>query len=331
MAEKEELITLYSKVRSEPVRWLWYPYIACGKITLLQGDPGDGKSTMMIQLISEISKGGKSPDGVSLGLAKRVIYQCSEDGLADTIKPRLEKSGADCSNIAFINEEVYEGLTLDDERIRQAIIAFRPALVVIDPIQAYLGSDSDLQMAGKARRLMRRLGMWATVYDCAIVLIGHLNKREGTKGLYRSLGSIDVVAAARSVLQVDRAEDDPDIRIVRQIKNSLAPAGGDIKFQILEETGFQWLQCKTADKPVQGEPVQFKPGTKMEKAASLIARLLADGDKTSKDIYMRLGEEGISQRTAEETKKAIGVRCYRRRYQWYWSLKPEEEEQNDRK
>ena len=73
----------------------------------------------------------------------------------------------------FINEETYSGLTLDDERIRQAIIEFRPRLVVIDPIQAYLGSDSDLQIAGRARKLMQRLGMWASVYDCAIVLIGH--------------------------------------------------------------------------------------------------------------------------------------------------------------
>lgn len=128
---------------------------------------------------------------------------------------------------------------MDDERIRQAIIEFRPRLVVIDPIQAYLGSDSDLQIAGRARKLMQRLGMWASVYDCAIVLIGHLNKKEGTKGLYRSLGSIDVVAAARSVLQVERDQEDTDIRIVRQIKNSLAPSDGEIRFSITAEMGFQ--------------------------------------------------------------------------------------------
>lgn len=110
-------------------------------------------------------------------MPQRVIYQCSEDGVSDTIKPRLEKCGADCRNVAFINEETYSGLTLDDERIRQAIIEFQPRLVVIDPIQAYLGSDSDLQIAGRARKLMQRLGMWASVYDCAIVLIGHLNKK----------------------------------------------------------------------------------------------------------------------------------------------------------
>lgn len=108
-----------------------------------------------------------------------VAYQCSEDGVSDTIKPRLEKCGADCRNVAFINEETYSGLTLDDERIRQAIIEFRPRLVVIDPIQAYLGSDSDLQIAGRARKLMQRLGMWASVYDCAIVLIGHWKHWDG--------------------------------------------------------------------------------------------------------------------------------------------------------
>ena len=160
----ERLLTLYSEVQSTDVRWLWYPFIAIGKITLLQGDPGDGKSTMMMNLIAELSTGGKTPDGCKIGAPQKVIYQCSEDGVSDTIKPRLERCGADCRKIAFINEEVYNGLTLDDERIRQAIIEFRPRLVVIDPIQAYLGSDSDLQIAGRARKLMRRLGTILSIF-----------------------------------------------------------------------------------------------------------------------------------------------------------------------
>lgn len=271
------ILTLYSDVQATSVRWLWYPFIAVGKITLLQGDPGDGKSTMMMNLIAELSKGGKLPDGKAVGLSQRVIYQCSEDGVSDTIKPRLEKCGADCGNVAFINEETYSGLTLDDERIRQAIIEFRPKLVVIDPIQAYLGSDSDLQIAGRARKLMQRLGMWASVYDCAIVLIGHLNKKEGTKGLYRSLGSIDVVAAARSVLQVERDPKNTDVRIVRQIKNSLAPSDGEIKFSITAEQGFQWLECEIAQDPA-AEPETPVFESKSEKAAYLIKKLLSEDD-----------------------------------------------------
>lgn len=174
MSEHKEsgIVSLYSDVKSTPVRWLWYPFFAIGKISLLQGDPGDGKSTMMLRLIAEISNGGATPDGKNFGRPQRVIYQCSEDGVADTIKPRLEDCGANCQNVAFINEETYSGLTLDDERLRQAIIEFRPRLVVIDPIQAYLGCDSDLQIAGRARKLMSRLGLWASTYDCAIVQIG---------------------------------------------------------------------------------------------------------------------------------------------------------------
>lgn len=114
----ERLLTLYSEVQSTDVRWLWYPFIAIGKITLLQGNSGDGKSTMMMNLIAELSTGGKTPDGCKIGAPQKVIYQCSEDGVSDTIKPRLERCGADCGKIAFINEEVYNGLTLDDERIR---------------------------------------------------------------------------------------------------------------------------------------------------------------------------------------------------------------------
>ena len=117
MFQQYGTVSLYSDVRTVPVQWLWYPYIALGKITLLQGDPGDGKSTMMMHLIAEITRGGHAPDGTSFGVSKRVIYQCSEDGVADTIKPRLEGCGADCTKVAFLNEEQLGSITLDDERL----------------------------------------------------------------------------------------------------------------------------------------------------------------------------------------------------------------------
>ena len=320
--EGSGLITLYSDVRATNVRWLWYPFIAIGKITLLQGDPSDGKSTMMMNLIAEISTGGATPDGQAFGRPQRVIYQCSEDGASDTIKPRLNAAGADCRNVAFINEEVHSGLTLDDERIREAIKDFTPRLVVIDPIQAYIGSDSDLQIAGRARKLMHRLALWASTYDCAVVLIGHLNKKEGSKGLYRSLGSIDMVAAARSVLQVERCQDDEDMRIVRQIKNSLAPSGAEIKFEIRPDTGFSWLDVSTVPKPTLNPEIPVFE-TKADKASFLIKEYLSAGDMRSVDIYKKLEKEEISRRTAEETRKAMGVRCYRKMKQWYWSLNAE--------
>lgn len=301
-----------------------YPFIAIGKITLLQGDPGDGKSTMMMNLIAELSTGGKTPDGCKIGAPQKVIYQCSEDGVSDTIKPRLERCGADCKKIAFINEEVYNGLTLDDERIRQAIIEFRPRLVVIDPIQAYLGSDSDLQIAGRARKLMRRLGMWAAGYDCAIVLIGHLNKKEGSKGLYRSLGSIDVVAAARSVLQVERDAENPDIGIVHQIKNSLAPTAEDIRFSISADKGFRWLECRPQPFENQQSDTEPKFDTEQQKAVYWIKHFLEKGDMSANEMYCRLDNEGISRRVARMVKTEMGIHCYQKKRRWYWSVQPEE-------
>ena len=322
--EASRLITLYSDVQSEKVRWFWYPFIAYGKVTLLQGDPGDGKSTMMLSLISELSTGGMTPDGKDLGRPQHVIYQCSEDGAADTIKPRLEKCGADCRNIAFIDEEVHNGITLDDERLYEAIAVFRPKLVVIDPIQAYINNSSDLQVAARARRLLRRLSTWAEAFDCAVVLIGHMNKHEGARGLYRGIGSIDVVASARSVLQIERDNHNPDIRILRQIKNSLGPSDAMMRFEIRKDTGFRWIGTGfSSGHPVPEQEPENKVlffSTKTEKAAYLIRTYLKNGMILSNEMYQRLEAEGISHRTAEKTRLSIGVICRRVMNRWYWSL-----------
>ena len=317
------LLTYYSDVKSEPLKWLWYPYIAIGKITLLQGDPGDGKSTMMMHFIAELSKGGATPDGVAFGRPHKIIYQCSEDKAGDTIKPRLEAAGADCRNIAFINEEVHEGLTLDDERIRNAIIECTPQLVVIDPIQSYLENDSDMQIAVRARKIMRRIGMWASTYNCAIVLIGHLSKKEGGKEIYRGLGSIDLAASVRSVLHVERDPQDKDIRIVHQIKNNLAEIGKDLHFEIRPGTGFKWLgESRPGEMPTvtMGPEEAFIPKSKHELAAMLIKKALANGPMESMEIKKLMVEYRIGDKTMNEVKAELGIKPYRKMRSWYWVL-----------
>ena len=321
MAQDTTLWKRYSDVEAIPVKWLWYPYIAVGKITLLQGDPGDGKSTMMLHIISELSIGGKTPDGKAIGDPWRVIYQCSEDGAADTIRPRLEACGANCENIAFIDEEVHDGLTLDDERIRDAIMDFRPGLVVLDPVQAYIGNEADLHVAARSRKLMRRLNMWASAYDCAVVLIGHLNKREGGKDLYRGLGSIDVVAAARSVLYVERDETDKSIRIIHQIKNSLAQHGVDVSFEIRQETGFQWISVPRNNLPdMAWSYVEGLPKNKHELAAILLRRELSKEDKEATEMLQIFEKYHIGRKTVQETKADLGIQSYRKMWKWYWHM-----------
>lgn len=318
-----KLLTLYSDIQSKPVQWIWKPYIPIGKVTLLQGDPNDGKSTMMMSIVAELSKGGAMPDGTAVGRPQRIIYQCSEDDAGDTIKPRLESCGADCRNIAFINEEIYSGLTIDDERLREAIITFNPRLVVIDPIQAYVENDSDLMSASKARRLMKRTGIWASMYECAIVVIGHMNKSGGQKNLYRGLGSIDLVASARSVLQVERLKEDEAVRCVHHIKSSAAPKGPDFSFEIRPEIGFRWLEVGKTEQHDKADSVKELPKNKHELAAILITKALENGPVESTEIRDLMSEYRIGEKTMNDVKVALGIKPYRKMRKWYWQMEKE--------
>lgn len=323
MAENSGVLKLYSDVKSVPVEWLWYPYIPSGKITLLQGDPGDGKSTMIMNLISCLTNADFTPDGQKISTPKRVIYQCSEDGVADTIKPRLEASGADCTRVAFIDEELIS-LTLDDEKLRDAIIEFKANLVVIDPFQAYLGDDVDMTNAKQIRKLMQRLNIWASTYNCAIVLIGHMTKKENSKDLYRGLGSIDLVAAARSVLQVYRVDGSSTARYVKHIKSSLAPRGSDIGFEIDSKTGFSWYGSLDNYGVQDWEDVvvtdAVKAPSKDEMVADLLKEKLVDGPVKATDIQSAFVAMGISIKTVKRVKKLAGIKSVRKQGQWYWEL-----------
>lgn len=320
-------LKLYSNISAAPVDWLWYPYIPFGKVSLLQGDPGNGKSTLMMNIISAASNGGVVPDGRKLKKPLHVIYQCSEDGAADTIKPRLTAAGADCSKVAFLDEEM-DWLTLNDEKIRRAIADFNAKLVVIDPVQAYLG-DADLSNASGMRKVLKQLAVWASLYECAIVLVGHLNKKQGTKDLYRTLGSIDLVAAARSVMEIDRAEEN-DVLCLRHIKSSLAPKASNKYFAIDPERRIQWVEYdEQADEPISGQTAHsLERMSKQQYAAEYLKAILADGPLPVQQVHEHFTGEKISERTILATKKLLGIQSFKKDSIWYWKLsdyRPEQE------
>ena len=318
MADEEQRICWYKDVQSTPVDWLWYPYIPLGKISLIQGDPGDGKSTMLMDLIARLTTGREMPDGKALQKIN-VIYQCSEDGISDTIKPRLENAGADCSRVGYIKEDIL-GLTLDDEEMRTAIIQMKANLLVIDPFQAYLG-DADMSSAVGMRRIMRRLNIWATAYNCAIVLVGHLNKRAGSKEIYRGLGSIDLAASARSVIQIERDENNPSLRTVKHIKSNLAQNGSNLSFAIESSGKVVWhpsLQFYD-NYDLIGKSDMVKIG-KVDKAIEIITSVLAKGPVEATTIEEITKKESISWRTAKYAKDRIGAESYKQGKKWFWSL-----------
>ena len=211
-SEKTELkLICMEDVETKEVEWLWYPYIPYGKITVIEGDPGEGKTTLVLKLAALLSRGEPLPCDDDIPYDPiNIIYQTAEDGIDDTIKPRLEKAGADCSKIRIIDESEKE-LTMNGERLEQAIAETKAKLIILDPIQAYLGASVDMHRANEIRPVMKRLGLMAEKHHCAVILIGHMNKASGAKSTYRGLGSIDIQATARSVLLVARIKEKGNI------------------------------------------------------------------------------------------------------------------------
>ena len=307
-----------SEVQSQEIEWLWYPFIPYGKLTIIQGDPGDGKTTMVLNLAAKLSKGEALDENMKVTGPVNVIYQTAEDGLADTVKPRLELAGADCERIIVIDESD-KSLSMVDERLEQAIVRTGARLLILDPIQAYLGGGMDMNRANEARDMTKKLGALAEKTKCAIILIGHMNKASGNKAAYRGMGSIDFFAVARSVLLVGRVEGESNTRAVVQIKNNLA-AFGHPKAFALSEDGFKWLGDYeiTVDEVLGGITPK---ANKMEQAKQMLRELAETQSAVlSNEIFDRANELGISKRTLENAKKELGVQTRKINNAWYWEL-----------
>ena len=316
MKQDLELIRM-SDIQPEEVQWLWYPYIPLGKLTVIQGDPGEGKTTFVLAVIAALTKGEALPEREPLDPVN-ILYQTAEDGLADTIRPRLDALGADCSRVLVIDESKRE-LSLSDERIRQAMEETGAKLLVLDPLQAYLGAEVDMHRANEVRPILKRLGSVAEQMGCAVILIRHLNKMQGQKSGHRGIGSVDFQAEARSVLLVGRTKEDPQLRIVVPDKSSLAPEGESIAFALDPEQGFQWKgYCAyNAEELLGGSTKQVQ--TKTMQAEETLRNLL-DKPAPAEEILRRITAVGISERTLMTAKKNLGILSEKRGAQWFWRL-----------
>ena len=294
-----------SDVELTPVDWLWKPYLPFGKLSVLQGNPGEGKTYFAMHLAAACTNGKLLPNMERME-PFNVIYQTAEDGLGDTVKPRLIEAGADLDRVLVIDDSDVQ-LTLSDERIEKAIVENNARLVIIDPIQAYLGADVDMNRANEVRPIFMRLGQVAQRTGCAILLIGHLNKAAGMQSLQRGLGSIDIAAAVRSVMFIGKLKHDPTMRILTHEKSSLAPPGVSLAFSLGDEGGFRWVgeYDITADEMLSG--IEPQRETKTQQAKDLICALLAGGKQVlSEDIDKAALERGIPGRTVRDAKRELG-------------------------
>ena len=343
--EKGVIVINMDTVEVEQIEWLLYPFIPYGKVTIIQGDPGEGKTTMVLQIIAKLTKGetilpadstkdkridiDSESDMVDaeniennastqhLEAPVNVIYQTAEDGLGDTIKPRLLAAGADCTKVMVIDDSE-QPLTMADVRLEEAIVQTKARMVVLDPIQGFLGAEVDMHRANEIRPLMKRIAILAEKYHCAIILIGHMNKNSNGKSSYRGLGSIDFQAAARSVLIVGRIKDEPEVRVVCHTKSSLAPEGKAIAFRLDKNNGFEWIgeYDISADELLNGEG----KGQKTRKAKEFLLEILADGGMAQKKIEEEAEKLGIKKKTLRNAKMELGIDSVKRGNQWYWML-----------
>jgi hypothetical protein len=319
-------------VTRTPVTWLWWPYIALGKLSMLDGDPGIGKSLLMTQLAASLSKSYPLPDqdgtvSFATGGPHTTVMLSTEDGLADTLKPRLEDAGADCSKIKVLtgwkdaDDEEHAFSFQDMPQLEKVLQEYDPRLVVIDPIQAYLGAGVDMHRANETRPLLEALRRLAEQYQCAIVCIRHPAKAgQGGKALHRGLGSVDFIGAARTGLFVEQHPLNPYLAMVAQSKSNIGPLGRTVLFSKVGGQ-FEWAGVSRLSAEMLGGSGRGPDPHAFLEACVWLEGRLRDGLPVASTLLKEEADEnGISFGTLRRAKKALEVKSLKREDQWDWQL-----------
>lgn len=222
----------------EPPRWLLAPYFQLGKGTLIQGDNGTGKTAFMCAVAAHVSTGSPLL-GLKVETPGNVIMLSTEDDLP-ILRGRIEADGGDLAHCYFMTNTA--GLTFNSPEVEAAIQQVQARLVVFDPIQAFMGAGVDMFRANETRPLLAKLFETCDRHDCACAIIAHTGKTTGDKSpVNRSLGSVDIPASMRSILQLIRNPDNKEECVMVHVKCSNAPKGRSISYQIGDRGGVQWL------------------------------------------------------------------------------------------
>lgn len=316
--------TCYEQIQEKPIEWLWQGWIPSGKLAILDGDPGLGKSTMLLDLAARISTHGRMPD-MTNGRTGAIIIMSAEDAAGDTIKPRLIAAKANLSKIHDMSE-----ITIAESRstikipahlplIEEQIARIKPRLMIIDPLMAFLhGVDANKDQ--EVRQVLYALSMIAERHRCAIIAMRHLNKGSGTKAIYRGNSSIGVIGHARTGMIVAEDPDNNQMRVLAISKCNLASKPKSLKF-FLEVEGavckVKWSGAthQSADDLMGPPPTEEQRDqeearqTKAQHAIEIIESLIAlDGEVEIKVAKAEANAAGISTATVEKAARILGLK-----------------------
>lgn len=331
LAEVLETIDL-SDVRARPIDWLWRGYIPLRKLTIVDGDPGLGKSTILLDLASRGSIGGVAPTGEPLGDAFTTIYITVEDDAEDTILPRILKAGGDPSRFHVVRKLV---LPAEIDRLEETATRLKARLIVIDPLMAYLGDMVKTNDDHLVRRALEPLAEMAARLDAAVVAIRHLNKRVGDDAIYRGGGSIGFTGLARSVLAVGRDPDDHDRMILAAIKLNVARRPASLAYRIVADGDYEPAHIAwdgTSDRTAEdliGRTRDEAAGHSKTADLSVAIRDLLEangGSMPAGDACRALQEDGFNLGSRDNLKRArgqAGVDSTKETFDggWIWTLR----------
>lgn len=320
-------------VQPVPVDWLWPGRLPLGKLVVLSGDPGTGKSFLTADLAARVSTGRAWPDGEPCRKGA-VLFMSAEDGLADTLRPRLDASGADVRHVSALDmvrrvagDEAQPFTLADDDMLERAFRDVRGCkLAFIDPISSFFPARTDTNSQSELRGILRPVAAAAERTGVCVVMVSHLNKSQGAKSIYRVSGSLALIAAARCGWMVVADRDDEERRLFLPTKNNLAPFRGGLAYRVTtgKTPRIEWEEqavMLTAD-----DAMEARGGPDpIAEACAWLEGELAGGAMVDASHLLELAKAaGISERTLRRAKEAIGVKATRNGFGpgggWQWSL-----------
>jgi hypothetical protein len=335
--EPGAVVVRMADVRAERVTWLWPGRIPLGKLTVLDGDPKTGKSTAMLDLAARVSTATPLPDGHRLEAPANVILMTAEDGLGDTVRPRLDAAGADARRVVVFEAVAVRGedgasyrtrlpsFPRDLDALERIVCTERALLVIVDVLNAYLGADVDGYKDQDIRRALMPLAKLAERTGAAVVALRHLTKSRTGNALYAGGGSIGIVGAARSVLLVAADPDDESRRVFAVTACNVAAPAPALGFELVpaEEQDcarVRWLGTVEHQADELVSTATREERSELAEVEEWLTDYLSDGDRPAVEVTSAARTAGISPATLRRAKSKVGAISVRVGDRWYWRL-----------